>query len=306
MALLVRNPAARIPLWLAHACEELRVFGEFTTVTARIETLPESKEGLLGKILDRLLKEDATGYLKKAVCLIAISRNGLPEKYMPRLLGESSEPASQFFCAEVRRHLKTFTRNSGDYMQRYVFSHAAIGKIVREKLCEDGDTARRYHALLAEFYERESSSESQPEYAFHLLHSGQREKLVNFLKSRRSPHIQQSQRQRTLQEVRCHVIARQDFARSQPAYLCIFCCGTITMMATLSHSCIVCGMCVPKGFGKPAYLCHVHRHIDWTGMLTCFHCNKVQPTTPPERAPKPAQLCQQCSVRDTCCKLCLV
>ena len=52
-------------LWLSYASEELRVFGDFATLTRKIEGLPETLPGLLSHILDRLITEDTTQLMEK-------------------------------------------------------------------------------------------------------------------------------------------------------------------------------------------------------------------------------------------------
>ena len=42
------------PLWLNFACNELRIFGEFTMVTKLIGELPSDLKGLLKKVINRI------------------------------------------------------------------------------------------------------------------------------------------------------------------------------------------------------------------------------------------------------------
>lgn len=46
-------------------CEELRIYGDFRTLTKRIQSLPESVDGFLRQILERLVQEDETDCMKK-------------------------------------------------------------------------------------------------------------------------------------------------------------------------------------------------------------------------------------------------
>ena len=45
------------PLWLNFACNELRIFGEFTTITQKIEQLPEDLSDLISSIMKRIDSE---------------------------------------------------------------------------------------------------------------------------------------------------------------------------------------------------------------------------------------------------------
>lgn len=62
---LVTAQGAGVPLWLYTACEELRVFGSFRSLTARIAGLPGQLAGLLEAVVTRLTGEDETGYMAK-------------------------------------------------------------------------------------------------------------------------------------------------------------------------------------------------------------------------------------------------
>ena len=65
MVALVNQEAASVPLWLIIACEELRVFGDFRTLTAKVMSLPGSLSGLLQYVITRLVTEDETGIMQK-------------------------------------------------------------------------------------------------------------------------------------------------------------------------------------------------------------------------------------------------
>ena len=63
--LLVRSSGATNPLWLSLACEELRVFGVFETLTQHIKNLPVGLKELLQLIINRLTKEDESNKVQK-------------------------------------------------------------------------------------------------------------------------------------------------------------------------------------------------------------------------------------------------
>ena len=50
MALVIQKKDAGRPLWLSVACEELRVFGDFRSLTNKITSLPEELGGLLQEV----------------------------------------------------------------------------------------------------------------------------------------------------------------------------------------------------------------------------------------------------------------
>jgi hypothetical protein len=52
--MLKKSDTALLPLWLSFACNELRIFGEFTTLTKRIEQLPGNLDDLIKFIINRI------------------------------------------------------------------------------------------------------------------------------------------------------------------------------------------------------------------------------------------------------------
>ena len=53
------------PLWMSLMCEELRIFGDFRMMDKKLEGLPSSMDKFLANVVDRLINEDETGYVKK-------------------------------------------------------------------------------------------------------------------------------------------------------------------------------------------------------------------------------------------------
>ncbi len=80
MRLLTEHQGAALPLWLSMACEDLRVFGDFATLTKKVKKLPQSLEGLIGQILDRLVAEDESKCLTKVSPLFALALHPGPWK----------------------------------------------------------------------------------------------------------------------------------------------------------------------------------------------------------------------------------
>ena len=58
MELILSKPETiRIPLWLTFACNELRVFGEFSMVTDKIKQMPHDLDDLIKYIIKRINSE---------------------------------------------------------------------------------------------------------------------------------------------------------------------------------------------------------------------------------------------------------
>ena len=68
LQLLLDSKCTQSPLWLYLVCEELRVYGDFRTLTKRVKTVSTSVEGMLKAMLMRLINEDDTGCLEKVCC----------------------------------------------------------------------------------------------------------------------------------------------------------------------------------------------------------------------------------------------
>lgn len=62
---LLSHRGSALPMWLAVSCEELRVYGDFRSLSKKINTLPESLDGLVEEVLSRLLDEDETGLMNR-------------------------------------------------------------------------------------------------------------------------------------------------------------------------------------------------------------------------------------------------
>jgi len=69
MASLLKHSSACLPTWLSVVCEEMRVFGDFATITAKIEGFPDNLDELMQEVLKRLLREDETQFMEK-VCFV--------------------------------------------------------------------------------------------------------------------------------------------------------------------------------------------------------------------------------------------
>jgi hypothetical protein len=97
MELILANPGTVILEWLYFACEELRVFGAFETITERIKTLPPDVLGLLHEQLARNLltassyRDGSTATMIKdtLLMLLACDNDGLSEKELMILLAHS-------------------------------------------------------------------------------------------------------------------------------------------------------------------------------------------------------------------------
>ncbi|ELU17595.1 hypothetical protein CAPTEDRAFT_207902 [Capitella teleta] len=110
LRVILSNPAASSPLWLTLACHELRIFGDFRTLTSKIENLSPSLLGLLKEILNRLVTEDESMQMTQVLKFIYCSIGGLPESEIPLMLNPKN-PVAPLVLANIRRQLKPFLRS---------------------------------------------------------------------------------------------------------------------------------------------------------------------------------------------------
>jgi len=120
------------PLWLSLACNELRIFGEFTTVTKHIEDMPEDFDGLVSNIIKRIDSEASNSSIRevfdqilvsiledffilnqkifyvKLLSLIAVTQSGLPESEAYLLLFAKNENLDKLQWAQILISLKPF------------------------------------------------------------------------------------------------------------------------------------------------------------------------------------------------------
>jgi hypothetical protein len=55
--ILSKSETSRMPLWLSFSCNELKIFGEFTTITDKIAKLPDNLVDLIKQIINRVNSE---------------------------------------------------------------------------------------------------------------------------------------------------------------------------------------------------------------------------------------------------------
>ncbi|XP_070562961.1 TPR repeat-containing protein DDB_G0287407-like isoform X2 [Ptychodera flava] len=217
MTKLLSKDSSQNPLWLAIACEELRVFGVFHEMNTKIDSLADGLLDLLAQVLKRFEEENGGHLLVATLCLLESSSTGLLEIELLEILGdephlmppESSEekgapakaqvtwkksqqlPAMKW--AAVYRALKPFLRPFGDSGEgRLDFYHRSLSKAVRHMyfLNDDGnendddsrDIYQWWHRKLADYFEQVDNLERRiEEYPVHLVKINDKERLQNFL-----------------------------------------------------------------------------------------------------------------------------
>ncbi|XP_014669734.1 PREDICTED: telomerase protein component 1-like [Priapulus caudatus] len=183
MKVLVSKREAGQPLFLKLACEELRVFGLFAKVSAKLRSLPQTTPKLLQDILQRLETEHTHEMIATTLQLVYFARNGLLETELHYLLsyhfnaGESRNKSRSKDAACESRNvyirpdqmiapvvlsrllhaLHGFLRVTGT--ERILrLAHAAIGAAVNSRYVRSlsANKKQELHRLLASIYLQEA------------------------------------------------------------------------------------------------------------------------------------------------------
>nr|XP_054753456.1 uncharacterized protein LOC129259180 [Lytechinus pictus] len=307
LEILTRSPGAENALWLALACEELRVFGAFEALTALIRDLPDNLEGLVCDILQRLRSEDETGLVEKTLCFLECCMKGLTEQELECLLGdmETKTPIPKLHLAMVRRTLKPFLRRISGMckVECITFFHHAIGWVVRKTLLADATELAKYNLHMAEYYlnwYEYSDDLAAKNAAFHLSKSNDKGRLVIFLtKDKRSRFLGPVLKSGYLKHCRCRAMINTKGPFQTQLFLCNFCGPQRNAFGNEvwcnAESCILCGHFVNQMFRKDsnkAYRCQQHplKGPRFPNAKTCMLCKR----TIMAGLEKPAYLCQFC------------
>lgn len=65
MSCLLEHSSSHLPIWLSIVCLEMRVFGDFATISNKIRDFPDDLDELMKSVLERLLREDETHVLNE-------------------------------------------------------------------------------------------------------------------------------------------------------------------------------------------------------------------------------------------------
>ncbi|XP_030853082.1 TPR repeat-containing protein DDB_G0287407-like [Strongylocentrotus purpuratus] len=160
MVSLLSKEASQNPLWLSIACEELRVYGVFSKVTDKINTLADGLLELLAQVLERLEAEGGGSLMVATLCLLECSSSGLLEAELLAILGDEDnlmpsdngknnkkkgaskkrkksnkpQPLTAVKWARVYRTLQPFLQPFGESGEgRLDFSPPSLSKAIRKK-----------------------------------------------------------------------------------------------------------------------------------------------------------------------------
>lgn len=166
MAALLAHQEVKKPLYLRVALQELRLFGIFEQLKARIEALAEDIPGLFDQVLERLEEDHGRELVEEAFSLLGCSRYGLSEAELLDLLSQEGGSLPRALWARLARNSRTYLVQCGEFLS---FFHQQMGDAVATRyLSEDNK-----HAKLATYFEHGPLERKLDEYPYQLQHSEQ-------------------------------------------------------------------------------------------------------------------------------------
>ena len=146
--LLLANFATRNALYLQVALEELRGFGSFDQLNARIAQFDEAEDvtELFGQVLERLELDLGRTLVEELTSLLAASRAGLSERELADLLSETDARGEM---QVVLRQLRSYLLRRDELVDYY---HLALDRAVVARY-QAGEDDPRWHIRLANYFE---------------------------------------------------------------------------------------------------------------------------------------------------------
>eukprot|EP00026_Physarum_polycephalum_P000232 Phypoly_transcript_00232.p1 GENE.Phypoly_transcript_00232~~Phypoly_transcript_00232.p1 ORF type:complete len:1084 (-),score=135.93 Phypoly_transcript_00232:132-3383(-) len=179
LEMICKEPQTANPLYLRCLLEELRVFGVFEEVDQLVEHYLRARQAsqLLEKILHRFEKDygqEYPGLVRDVFCLVWASHSGVTEQELLEILEVPTLALSSLLSAA--RELFNF-RNGA-----LTLFHDSLRQAVQARYLDHEDLIRKYHLLLAEYFESSTAeisisskqlSRKAEELPYHLLKSEQ-------------------------------------------------------------------------------------------------------------------------------------
>ena len=175
---ILAGPRCDNTLVLKTILDELIYSGTFETLKDQIEyylncsSIPQ----FYGKVLARYEKDFGAEFIKKVLCLIAVSRTGVSEEELIRLTGVRQLEWSEFFCS--------FSTHLSDQSGRYVFTHSYITASVWQRYLDGHlDNERDCRRLLAGIVRETPNTNAMMEVPYQLEKLEDWDQLHDFITS---------------------------------------------------------------------------------------------------------------------------
>ncbi|HRZ84355.1 MAG TPA: tetratricopeptide repeat protein, partial [Candidatus Hydrogenedentes bacterium] len=152
---LLNNPATRNPLFLLVALEELRGFGSYELLDARIKALPTGEDAvilLFAQVLERLELEFDAENVRTLLSLLAAARRGLSERELLELVeGHGDRTRSRSDLFPILRQLRGYLQNRSGLLN---FFHRSLHEAARARYLDTPDALQNACKRLADYFER--------------------------------------------------------------------------------------------------------------------------------------------------------
>ena len=149
VGLLLENPATENPLFLLVALEELRGFGSFEHLAARIHAFPREGDtvtAIFTQVIERLEDDFGADLTRTILTLLASARRGLSERELEELVASADESGELF---PVLRQLRPYLLQRAALLDFY---HRNLYRAVREKYLPTDEDRCAAHAQLSEYF----------------------------------------------------------------------------------------------------------------------------------------------------------
>jgi hypothetical protein len=153
-ALVLDNPATGNPLFLLVALEELRGFGSFEHLNARIRQFPREGDtvtAVFTQVIERLEDDFGRDLARDVLTLLASARHGLSDRELLDLIegvGTSSENSTSNLFP-ILRQLRPYLQYRAALLD---FFHRNLYRAVRERYLTSEETQAAAHTRLAEYF----------------------------------------------------------------------------------------------------------------------------------------------------------
>lgn len=165
-SLLVQNLATRNPLFLLVALEELRGFGSFEQLEARIARFPRDGDTLteiFQQVTERLAEEFGRDLVRRALSSLACSRFGLSERELEEIAvsverpdGDSGILAAGLYA--VLRQIRSYTQHRAELLD---FFHRNFREAVHQRYLATTKAWREGNAGLAEYFRAKADPDGE-------------------------------------------------------------------------------------------------------------------------------------------------
>ncbi|ESN94094.1 hypothetical protein HELRODRAFT_193832 [Helobdella robusta] len=293
---LLMNESSRSPIWLSIVCEELRIFGDFATLTNKIKSFPSDLKHLLKEVIERLLREDDTKLLNKLLCLLVSSHSGLPESEMLKLLGDPAKDVEipMVTWATLKSYLKPFltmTSSCNGKVVKVKLSYDAFIEVLKSTLLTE-ESSKEWHKYLADFYEFYNKDDYyiDDDLPHNFLHSGLWKRMADFYRTNtRTFAMHAILRSKILQPIRCTRMVNKNIPSfTYPVMACMNCSFRSKVISPTAHQtkelCLICGSWV--AFKKPDSIAHLCQNHGFNFKNKCFFCQMPIMSSPHDNAHK--------------------